>query len=102
VEESNTVQRRLEQELGRLKTRVGLAGHLKVIWDPKTSLKETHGIVNDSKIFIFDINHEEALRTLRHEYVEYVLTNEFLTPKIFEAKAHRRADALIDIIASLI
>ena len=55
-----------------------------------------------SIIFVFDVDEEEALRTLRHEYVEYVLTNEFLTPRLFEAKAHRRSDALVDIIADLI
>jgi len=39
---------------------------------------------------------------LKHEYVEYVLTQEFLELRIFEAKAHRRADALVDILASLL
>jgi len=59
-------------------------------------------MVKDSTIFVFDIEWEEALRTLKHEYVEYVLTHEFLEPRIFEAKAHRRADALVDIITNLI
>lgn len=96
------MQKRLEGELARLKAKLGLGGHLRVIWDPKPSSEETHGIVKGSTIFVFDVDEEGALRTLRHEYVEYVLTNEFLTPRIFEAKAHRRADALVDVIASLI
>lgn len=95
------MQKRLEEELKRLKARVGLAGHLRVVWDQK-SPEEEHGMVKDSTIFVFDVDEEEALRTLRHEYIEYVLTNEFLTPRIFEAKAHRRTDALVDILASLI
>ena len=102
VKTRGEMQKRLERELARLKAKVGLAGHLQVVWDPKSSFEETHGIVKGSTIFVFDVDEEEALRTLKHEYVEYVLTNEFLTPKIFEAKAHRRADALVDIIASLI
>jgi hypothetical protein len=97
-----TTQKRLESELKRLKTKVGLAGHLQVAWDPRPSSEETHGMVKGSTIFVFDVDEEEAVFTLRHEYVEYVLTHEFLTPRIFEAKAHRRADALVDIIASLI
>ena len=96
------LQKRLEEELKRLKSKLGLAGRLRVVWNPKTSSEETHGMVNDSPIHIFDDEEEEALDTLRHEYVEYVLTHEFLEPRIFEAKAHRRADFLVDILASLI
>ena len=96
------IQKRLEAELKRLKAKVGLAGNLRVTWDPKTSQKETHGKVKGSTIFIFDVGEGEALRTLKHEFVEYVLTCEFLTPRIFETKAHRRSDALVEIIATLL
>jgi hypothetical protein len=102
VRKEQGIQKRLEEELERFKARVGLAGHLKVVWDPKSSSEETHGIVKGSTIFVYDVDEEEALRTLRHEYIEYILTHEFLTPRIFEAKAHRRADAVVDIIANLI
>ena len=96
------MQKKLEEELERLKARVGLAGHLRVVWIPQPTSEETHGMVKDSTILVFDTNEKEALRTLKHEYLEYVLTHEFLEPRIFEAKAHRRADALVDIIANLI
>ena len=95
-------QRRLEEELERLKAKVGLAGHLRVVWDPQSSSGETRGMVEGSTIFVFDVDEEETVFTLRHEYIEYILTHEFLTPRIFEAKAHRRSDALVDIIAGLI
>jgi len=102
VEAESIVQKRLDEELARLKARFSLAGHLKVVWDPQSSSEETHGMVKDSTILVFDTDEKEALRTLKHEYIEYVLTHEFLEPRIFEAKAHRRADALVDIIANLI
>lgn len=95
-------QKRLERELKRLKAKVGLAGHLRVVWNPQSSSDELHGMVKGSTIFVFDVDEEEALLTLKHEYTEYVLTHEFLTPRIFEAKSHRRSDALVDIIANLI
>ena len=101
-QDSVLVQRELERELARLKAKLGLAGHLRVVWDPRPYSQETHGMVRDETIFVFDLDMEEALRTLRHEYVEYVLTSEYLNSRIFEAKAHRRADALVDIIASLV
>ena len=74
----NTIQRKLERELARLKAKLGLAGNLEVLWDPKSSSKDTHGTVEGSTIFVFDTGEEEALRTLKHEYVEYILTSEFL------------------------
>jgi hypothetical protein len=95
------VQQKLHRELRRLKTKVGLAGHLSVKWCPEI-LPAVHGKVIDSMIVIHDQQCEEALRTLRHEFVEYILTHEYLTPKLFEAKAHRRADALVDILTRLI
>jgi hypothetical protein len=102
LKSNQDLQEQLKVELDRLKAKLGLAGHLHVVWDPSRSSEEEHGIVKGSKIFVFDVDEEEALRTLKHEYIEYVLTNEFLTPKLFEAKAHRRADALVDILAGLV
>jgi len=96
------IQKRLEEELERLKAKVALAGHLRVVWAPKLSSEELYGMVKGSTIYVFNVDEESALLTLKHEYVEYILTNEFLEPRIFEAKAHRRADALVDILASLI
>jgi len=95
-------QRRLEGELRRLKAKFGLAGHLSVVWDPKPSHGEDRGMASGSTILVFDSDEEAAVKTLRHEYIEYVLTHEFLEPRLFEAKLHRRADALVDIIANLV
>ena len=95
------IQRRLEIELSSLKSKFGLGGQLQVVWDPRHSFEETHGRVQGSKIFVYDVYEEEALHTLKHEYIEYILTREFLEPRIFEMKAHRRTDALVDIIVKL-
>ena len=95
------VQKALDNELSRLKGAFGLAGQLRVVWNPKIS-NEIHGKVEGSTIIIYDADEKEALKTLKHEFVEFILTEEFLTPRIIEAKNHRRADALVDIISSLI
>ena len=93
--------RRLERELDRLKARFGLAGNLKVVWKPEAN-SDIQGCVKGSTIYVFNDEEEKAISTLKHEFIEYVLTEEFLNPRIFQAKAHRRSDALVDIIASLI
>ena len=92
----------LEKEMARLKAKLGLGGYLRVVWNPRHSIDGEHGLVRGSEIHIFDEDLEEAILTLRHELVEHVLTTEFLEPRIFEAKAHRRADALVDILARLL
>ena len=95
------VQGILENELMRLKARFGLAGHLNVIWQPETS-PEVEGFVRGSTVYVFSSGKGQAIKTLRHEFIEYILTEEFLNPRLFEAMAHRRSDALVDIIAGLI
>ena len=97
------LKRLLEEELERLKARVGLAGHLNVIWDPKEVPRGGEsGTVKGSTIIIYDSDIDVALNTLKHEYVEYILTEEFFIPRLFEAKAHSRVDSLIEIISKLI
>lgn len=96
------IQKILERELEKLKTKFGLAGHLRVLLNPQPSPDGTHGLVKNSRIFIFDTRMDNALHTLRHEFIEYILTSEFLESKLFELKAHRRADNLVDIIAKLV
>jgi hypothetical protein len=44
----------LEDELARLKAKLGLTSHLKVAWDPKPPSEEAHGMVNGSTILVFD------------------------------------------------
>jgi len=93
----------LRKELTRLKAETGMGSNLTVVWDPKEQIpREGHGLVRGSAIHIFDMERDEALHTLRHEFWEYVLSCEFLEPRIFEAKAHRRSDAVVDVLAKLI
>lgn len=97
------IQNRLEGELTRLKAKLGLGGHLRVLWDPRDSLPGgEHGRVTGNIIHVYDRDWEEALHTVRHEFWEYILTREFLEPRVMELRLHRRGDALVDILADLI
>ena len=80
-----------------------LAGHLQVVWDPRSIAPGGEsGTVRGSTIIIHDMNLTEALKTLRHEFLEYILTEEFIIPRFFEAKAHSRVDAFVDNLSKLI
>lgn len=94
---------RLEKELARLKAHFGLAGHLRVVWVPKDILPGGEsGNVRGLTIIVHDQDLDSALRTLRHEFLEHLLTEEFFIPRFFEAKAHSRVDAFIDILSKVI
>ena len=93
----------LEEELARLKARFGLAGHLQVVWDPRdVPVGGESGIVRGLTIVIHDQDLAKALKTLRHEFLEHILTEEFFIPRFFEVKAHSRVDAFVDILSELI
>ena len=95
-------QQKLCDELVKLKAKLGLGGNLEVIWEPKPKPMEIRGEIKGSKIYIYEGDEDVALKTLKHEFLEFILTHEFLEPRLFEAKAHRRSDTLIDTLADLL
>lgn len=96
------IQGLLNQELFRLKAKLGYGGHLQVMWKPNSNQMEVRGEVKGNTIFVYDTAEEEAVETLKHEFLEAILTSEYLESRIFEAKSHRRADRLIDVLSGLI
>lgn len=75
------VQRALERELRRLAGELGYRGGLKVIWAPDAD-SDMHGEVRDGAVFIYDEEPEDALRTLRHEFLDFYITDEVIKPLI--------------------
>ena len=67
------MQRLLEEELARLKVRVALVGHLRVVWMPNAN-NALSGEVKGNAIFIYERDEEKALETLRHEIVDYCVS----------------------------
>ncbi|MGD0328853.1 MAG: hypothetical protein ABSB40_00230 [Nitrososphaeria archaeon] len=109
-EEEQDVQIELERELSRLQSLTGLNGNLKVNWIPDGS-REVHGEVISDVIHVYDEDLEEAIRTLKHEFVDYCITREVVTPlvdlvnaliKSREAEVYRRKEKLVELFSSLI
>ncbi len=67
------VQRMLDEELKRLKLLTGAGGELKVIWVPGVKRDLSGEVMNDT-IYIYEENAESALETLRHEFVDYLVS----------------------------
>ena len=62
----------LEQALERLKDMTGLGEELKVVWQPGRS--KLAGEVIGSTIHIYVEEPDDALNTLTHEFIEYIMT----------------------------
>jgi len=67
------IQVELEEELERLKHLLNMGFELKVSWVPDLSSKLS-GEVRRGQIFIYDPSLDEALATLKHEFLDYVLS----------------------------
>jgi hypothetical protein len=65
----NDLQRRLEEELEKLKNLLKMGYELRMVWLPNNG-SELSGEVKGETIFIY----EEALETLKHEFLEYAIS----------------------------
>lgn len=65
---------KLEAELERLKARSGVKADFKVVWLPRPDSRK-EGEVVGSTIFVYSQNIEEAVQTLRHEFVDAIISS---------------------------
>ena len=100
---------RLKDELDRLKGMMGLGLELEVCWHPNES-SDRHGEVKGNLIRIYDSDEEEAVRTLRHEFLDYVITSEIVSPlirqinlqmKLIESMVYERKERIVDRFSGL-
>jgi hypothetical protein len=73
VNEKNSLQDKLEDELEELKKKVNYGHELKVIWLPSYDSKLS-GEVKNNTIYIYESSEDEAIETLRHEFVDYIVS----------------------------
>ena len=71
-ETSLSLQKRLEEELERLKKILGI-NDLQVIWIPEGDPKLS-GKVEGNTIFIYEVDEEKAIDALRHEIIDYMIS----------------------------
>jgi hypothetical protein len=67
---SRSFRKRLEAELQWLKRVSGMGFELRVVWDPRTD-GSVSGEVKNNAVFVYDVDVEEAVDTLRHEFIDY-------------------------------
>lgn len=83
------IRRELDEELKRLVQLTGLGHHLELIWRPDED-SDRHGEVKGNIILIYDTVEEEALRTLRHEFLDHLISNEIIKPLVEQINMQKR------------
>jgi len=100
---------RLKRELERFKKKFQMAYELKVQWFPNGNNKKS-GEVLGTTIYIYEENEIKALDTIKHEFIEYILTYELVVPykklvnkliTLFEEEMYERKEKLIDKLMSV-
>jgi len=100
---------RLENELASLKKKFQMAPELKLEWKPNDGPKS--GEVIGTTIRIYESDKEKALDTLRHEFIEYLLTRDLVAPykrlinrliSLFEEEMYDRRERLIEKLREFI
>ena len=75
------VQRVLEEELARLRRMIPFEESLTVCWRPRSHSEVSGEVVGDT-VYVYDENGQEAMNTLKHEYLDCLLTRKMVEPLI--------------------
>jgi hypothetical protein len=103
------LQARLEKELGWLKRKVKLGYELQVIWLPGYNAKLS-GEVKNGNIYIYEDIEEKAIETLRHEFMDYLISKvvepyKLVANKLVELlneEAYERKEKIVEALVRLL
>jgi hypothetical protein len=109
VTQLKSLQKVLEEELERLKCLLRMGYELKVVWLPNNN-SSLSGEVKGETIFIYEEEPEKAVETLRHEFLDYAIS-QVIEPyrkianqliMLLNEEAYRRKEELIEKLVKMI
>ena len=98
----------LQTELSRLKGKFQMGQDLTLQWSPNNGPKS--GEITGTTIRIYEEDEAKALETLRHEFIEYLLTRDLIAPykrlinkliSLFEEEMYDRKEKLVQRLQEL-
>ena len=101
-------EKKLQGELESRKRKLGLGHELTVRWLPDRD-SELYGEVKENCIYIYAEAEEEAIRTLRHEFFDYIIS-QVLKPyqqiankliQFINEEVYKRKERLIEALSQL-
>ena len=105
----HNLQETLETELERLKNTLNTGHELKVLWLPSKASSKA-GEVKRNLICIYDEKKETALETMKHEFIDYIVSKPYtiqlkITNKLIESIneiAYQMKEDIVEKICTLI
>ena len=103
------LSQRLDAELEQLKRFFGLGLELKVVWKP-TPDGALSGEVKNSLIYVYEVDEEKAVDTLRHEFLDYCLSQAIVPYKevtnrlirVINEDAYRRKERIVKALVKFL
>jgi len=71
--EGSATEAELKAEVERLKLLAGLGQEIKVVWRPCLD-SSLSGEVRGNDLIIYETDEKEALKTLRHEFIDFIVS----------------------------
>jgi hypothetical protein len=107
---------KLQNELRRLQQKTGLGLELEVLWMPNhvkrnVEGKQLSGEVLGNTIYIYEKDVGEALKTLKHEFFDCIISHQIEKPYkdfinrligLFEVEMYKRKEKLVDRLSKLV
>lgn len=103
------MQKKLEDELRRIREKLGLDCDLRVSWLPNCS-RGLSGEVKSRNIRIYEETEGKALDTLRHEFIDFYIS-QTITPyreitnrliNMINEEAYRRKERVVEALKKLL
>jgi len=104
------LQRKLEAELEKLKRVLQMGYELKVVWAPDPDSNLSGEVVSGGVICIYDDTEEEAISTLRHEFLDYAISQVILPYRevtnklisLINEDAYKRKERLVEALNKIL
>jgi len=101
--------RRLEAELEQLKRLSGIGFELKVVWEPSTD-RVLSGEVKNNSVFVYEVDEEKAVKTLRHEFLDYCISQAIqpykdvsnMLIRVVNDDAYKRKERIVEALMKLL
>ena len=103
-------QSTLDKELQRLKRLIPQMEVSSVQWAPRQNSRVSGEVIKDT-ILIYDVAVEDALKTLRHEFLDCLITRNLVNPlislvntliKTRESEIYRTKERVVETLSKLI
>ena len=107
---ASIIKARLNEELERLRARLGLNHELGVVWIPNSG-NALSGEVKGNTIYIYEAEVDKALQSLRHELIDYLITSRIVKPlvdlmnlliKSRESEIYEEKERLVKMLSRLL